>query len=378
MNQICLPEIYMADGLGILLVFCVFSGWKNLQQTKENKKLFQMLLCVFLSCAADIVSFSVDGKRGSFFRMLNYVSNLWLYIANPIMEVLWVKTLARHINGYVSRLQNLLIKIIFSICIVLIIVNFISPVLFSIDKNNVYSRGPLYWIFNIFALIFMLDSLIIYVLGKNRDGVMKFFPVAQSIVPVIFGIFAQGFFYGITAIWPSVAICVACLVLGLQNQNLITDKLTGLFNRFYLDRLKEQLAGKKAVTVMMLDMNGFKRINDTFGHSEGDNVLAAMGQILNDSVGNKGVAIRYAGDEFVVVINTDKENIGKGVEKLIYKNLDAYNRKSKNFYKLSVSIGSGIFDFSYNSLDYVLHIVDDRMYTNKKNFYQQNDIRYRK
>ncbi len=378
MNQICLPEIYVADGLGILLIFCVFSGWKSLQQSRENKKIFQMMLCTFLSCVADIVSFSVDGKNSSFFRMLNYVSNLWLYIANPIMEVLWVKTLARHINGYVSRLQNILIKTIIFICIILIIVNFVSPVLFTIDEKNIYSRKPFYWLFNIFAIIFMLDSLIIYAVGKIRGGVMKFFPVAQFLTPVIFGILAQGFFYGITTVWPSVAICVTCLILSLQNQNLITDKLTGLFNRFYLDRLKDQLVGKKAVTVMMLDMNGFKRINDTFGHSEGDNALVAMGQILSESVGNKGAAIRYAGDEFVIVINTDKEDIGKAVENLIYKNVDAYNEKSKNFYKLSVSIGSGIFDFSYNSLDYVLQVVDERMYTNKKNFYQKDNIQYRK
>lgn len=373
MSQICLPEIYAADGFGIILILCVFSGWKSLRQSRE-KKILQMMLCVFISCAADIVSFSVDGKTGSFFRMLNYVSNLWLYIANPVMEVLWVKTLALHINGYVSRLQNILIKIIIFLCAVLIVMNFFSPVLFSIDEHNVYSRGPFFWLFNIFAVVFILDSLVIYVLGKINGSVMKFFPVALFLVPVVFGIFAQGFFYGIAAIWPSVSICVVCLILGLQNHNLITDKLTGLFNRFYLDRLKEQLVGKKAVTVMMLDMNGFKRINDTFGHSEGDNALVAIGQILREAVGNKGAVLRYAGDEFVIVINSDKEDGGKNVEKLIHKKVDEYNRKSKKFYKISVSIGRGIFDFSYNSLDYVLHVVDEQMYANKKSFYQQKGI----
>lgn len=378
MNQICLPEIYVADGLGSLLIVCVFSGWRSLQQSKENKKIFQMMLCTFFSCVADIVSFSVDGREGSFFQMLNYISNLWLYLANPIMEALWVKTLARHINGYVSYFQDFLIKFVIFICAVLIIVNFITPVLFTIDENNVYSRKPFYWLFNIFAVFFMLDSLVIYAIGKIRGGVMKFFPVTQFLVPVILGILTQGFFYGITTVWPSVAICVTCLILSLQNQNLITDKLTGLFNRFYLDQLKDQLVGKKAVTVMMLDMNGFKRINDTFGHSEGDKALVAMGQILSESVGNKGAAIRYAGDEFVIVINTDKENIGKVVENAIYSNVEKYNEKSKNFYKLSVSIGSGIFDFNYNSLDYVLQVVDDNMYESKKNFYKQSGLEYRR
>ena len=374
MDHICLPEIYAADGFGIILIFCVFSGWKSLHQGRD-KKILHMMLCIFLSCTADIVSFSVDGKPGSFFWLLNYVSNLWLYIANPVMEVLWMKTIALHINGYVSRFQEILIKVIIFFCMVLVIMNFISPVLFSIDENNVYIRGPFYWLFNIFAVFFILDSLVIYALGKIHGGRMKFFPVALFLAPVVFGIFVQGFFYGITAVWPSVSICVASIVLSLQNQNLITDRLTGLFNRFYLDRLKEQLSGKKAVTVMMLDMNGFKKINDTFGHSEGDNVLVTVGQILKKSVGNKGVAIRYAGDEFVILVNSEKEEAGKNVEELIYRNLDDYNRNSRNFYKLSVSIGRGIFNFSYNSLDYVLHMVDEQMYTNKKNFYQQKNVR---
>lgn len=378
MNQICLPEIYVADGIGIVLICCVALSWKSLQKTKENKEILQMIFCTFFSCAADIISFSVDGKSGSFFRMLNYFSNIWLYIANPVMESLWVRTLCRHINGYISHFQNFLINTVMAICVILVIVNFMFPVLFNIDQNNVYTRETLYWFFNATAVFFMIDSLAIYGVGKFRGGVMKFFPVVQFIVPVILGILTQGFFYGISVIWPSVSICVTCLILSLQNQNLITDKLTGLFNRFYLDNLKDQLVGKKAITVMMLDMNGFKKINDTFGHSEGDKALVAMGEILSESVGNKGSAIRYAGDEFVVVINTDKEEIGKNVENAIYSNVKKYNDKAKNFYKLSVSIGSGIFDFNYNSLDYVLQVVDDKMYKNKKNFYHKSGIEYRR
>lgn len=378
MSQICLPEIYVADGLGILLMICVFLGRRSLKRPKENTKISQMMLCIFFSCAADIISFTVDGRKGEFFRMLNYVSNLYLYLANPIMEALWVKTLSNHINGYIPPIQDFFIKFVLSVCAALVVLNFFTPVLFTIDVDNVYSRKSLYWVFNVFAMFFMIDSLLIYGIGKIQGGVMKFFPVAHFMLPVILGIFAQWCFYGITTVWPSVAICVTCLIISLQNQNLITDKLTGLFNRFYLDQLKDQLVGRKAVTVMMLDMNGFKRINDTFGHSEGDKALVAMGRILSESVGNKGAVIRYAGDEFVVIINTARENIGNAIERAIYSNVEKYNEKSRNFYKLSVSIGSGIFDFNYNSLDYVLQVVDDNMYESKKDFYKQRGLEYRR
>lgn len=89
-----------------------------------------------------------------------------------------------------------------------------------------------------------------------------------------------------------------------------TDSLTGLGSqgRLQLD-LEERckLAAEEPLTVMMLDLNGFKRYNDTFGHPAGDELLRQLGARLGEAVKPDGVGYRIGGDEFVVLIGGDRE-----------------------------------------------------------------------
>lgn len=129
---------------------------------------------------------------------------------------------------------------------------------------------------------------------------------------------------------------------------------------------------------MMLDMNGFKEINDTLGHSQGDDALFTVAEILQSTIGSLGTAIRYAGDEFVVVLNTDREEIAESCRERIKKNLTNFNENGTKKYHLSASIGIGIFDLKKSSFDKILEIIDKRMYDDKKAFYSsaQHDRRY--
>ena len=121
---------------------------------------------------------------------------------------------------------------------------------------------------------------------------------------------------------------------------------------------------------MMLDMNGFKEINDNFGHSQGDDALVSMAKILEDAVGSRGVATRYAGDEFVIILNEDNEDAADACRKSILQKVEAFNQQGKKKYKLSVSIGVGIFEHGETSVDKILEIIDKRMYEDKKAYYE--------
>jgi len=94
----------------------------------------------------------------------------------------------------------------------------------------------------------------------------------------------------------------------------VTDALTGLYNRRYLDthleRLSERAAkGGKAVSVMMLDIDHFKRVNDTHGHAVGDEVLKEFAHRLNRGIRGIDLAARIGGEEFVVVM-PDTDMVG--------------------------------------------------------------------
>jgi diguanylate cyclase (GGDEF)-like protein len=174
-----------------------------------------------------------------------------------------------------------------------------------------------------------------------------------------------------------IAVGFTSIMLALQNENIFIDKLTRLFNRYYLDRVLGDLKSKKKIAVMMMDMNDFKRINDDLGHSQGDDALFTMAEILRETVGSLGTAVRYAGDEFVVVLNTDSESVAESCQNRIKENLANFNKRRIKKYKLSVSIGTGIFDLTKSNFDEILEIIDKRMYDDKKSFYafSQHDRR---
>lgn len=86
----------------------------------------------------------------------------------------------------------------------------------------------------------------------------------------------------------------------------MTDSLTGVYNRRYLDqRLEEEVARSHrhgyALSCLMIDIDHFKRVNDRYGHQEGDRVLQAIGTVIRQAVRISDVVGRYGGEEFTVI-----------------------------------------------------------------------------
>jgi diguanylate cyclase (GGDEF)-like protein len=90
-------------------------------------------------------------------------------------------------------------------------------------------------------------------------------------------------------------------------EQAIRDRLTGLFNRRYLDEvlpreLERAAHDESAVTVVMIDIDHFKSINDQSGHREGDRLLSLLGCVLRDGTRSSDAACRYGGEEFLLVL----------------------------------------------------------------------------
>ena len=160
-------------------------------------------------------------------------------------------------------------------------------------------------------IVMLIDGIYLYLRGKIRGGILKFFPVWQFIIPLAIGLTTTWLFYGVSMTFSCFAVSIAGILFSLQNEAMYLDGLTGLYNRYYLDHIKDEISayrGRKKkntnITAMMLDMNDFKSINDKYGHATGDDALINMAEILRGSIGEMGSVIRYAGDEFIVLLNT--------------------------------------------------------------------------
>jgi diguanylate cyclase (GGDEF)-like protein/PAS domain S-box-containing protein len=152
----------------------------------------------------------------------------------------------------------------------------------------------------------------------------------------------------------------------------LTDELTGIYNRRGFFTLAEQVLKlckrqKKGVYMLYADIDNLKKINDTFGHKEGDLALIEIADILKKSYRDSDIAARIGGDEFVVIpIGTTGNNI-ELITSRLQKAIEIHNSKGNRKYKLSVSIGVTYYDPEYPcSIDELLLKVDKLMYEQKR------------
>ena len=150
------------------------------------------------------------------------------------------------------------------------------------------------------------------------------------------------------------------------NYLTITDSLTGIFNfRHFNNILDYEIKRLKRspghLSLLMLDIDGFKSYNDAFGHPEGDQLLKDLAQILKQSVRETDVPCRYAGDEFVIVFPaTDVDGVKKVAEKII-------NSIEKHPFKQKVTVSMGIVGyFPGQSRHEAIQKMDMALYQAKK------------
>jgi len=154
------------------------------------------------------------------------------------------------------------------------------------------------------------------------------------------------------------------------------DPLTGLFNRRYMDSTIERVLGllsrsEGLLSVLMLDIDFFKRYNDTYGHDAGDKCLQAVAHALSESVSRvDDMIVRYGGEEFAVILpNTDKDGACFFADKLL-TNVCALNiahEKNEAAECVTVSIGvtTGKADYKQGLAVY-LKRADEALYTSKE------------
>lgn len=378
-STVNLTAIYIANFLGLLtLLLMLFPSCWKLKENNEEARLLKV--CIFigiLGCLADPLAFSADGKPGLFARILVYLGNSLFYMANVTICYIWVKMICLHTLGKMPKLHAKILGIIVHILYLGLFINLFVPCVYIVDAENIYHRSWGTVIYTTVMLSLLLDGIIVYLVAHKKGGILTFFPVLGFTIPMGIGFTLQILFYGISTIWPTAAISICGMFLGLQSELVFKDNLTGIYNRFYLDCLKARAAKAKETRfyVIMIDMNGFKTINDNFGHLEGDFALKTMASLLSTAVGTLGNVIRYAGDEFIIILNTQDKSIVDATIASINSLIEDYNANSGKEYKLSLSMGVESVDLSAEGVDMLLNKVDDRMYEAKEEYYKENDRR---
>lgn len=369
-----LLSIYVSNGLGILLLITLHYSNKSRSVGKKERQAILALVCIaILACAADPIVYAVDGMPGLWVTAVIHIGNTWLYLANILTGRIWVQFISEHLSIPINRKHRIALDMLVYGGMLCLLANLRFPIIYKVE-NNVYTRTYLFWLFVCISLVYMIDSLLLYFEARQRGGILKFFPIGAFVIPSIIGIVVQSVAYGVSVVWPCVAIGIAGATTALKNEVIFRDRLTGLYNRSYLDLLREEIYGKNGgyYTGVMIDLNGFKRINDQFGHAAGDEALIIASDIMSRTVGNQGTVIRYAGDEFVVLLNTVEENLVQDTIKKLHQAFNEFNMSKAKPYQLSASMGYSALDVQNQSMNDFMNAIDLRMYEEKAKYYRQN------
>ncbi len=157
---------------------------------------------------------------------------------------------------------------------------------------------------------------------------------------------------------------------GLLALSLI-DELTGLYNRrrFFIlieQYLKVAVRTKKRLSLLYIDLDNLKWINDHCGHKEGDQALITLAKILKNTFRESDIVARIGGDEFVILSEITDEN-GEILMTRLDESIKDYNAQGSRRYTISISVGMIQFDPNYPiPIDELLSKADALMYTQKK------------
>lgn len=220
---------------------------------------------------------------------------------------------------------------------------------FYIDEAGLYHKGTYYpfIIVLVYGYIIMIGVRVLTMYPQKRyytlRGQMKMVS-SFVVIPLIAGVI-QTFYTGISIVCFGITISMIQVFTQFLENKITTDSLTQINNRTkavqYLEthiENRQRIKGKD-LYFMMMDLNDFKKINDTYGHVEGDKALINMAEVLKKSMMNyQGILARYGGDEFCIAGEfTEKEKDELCAS--IFENLKEANRNLDKPYNIEMCMG---------------------------------------
>ncbi len=160
-------------------------------------------------------------------------------------------------------------------------------------------------------------------------------------------------------------------LMAILKESALKDGLTGLYNRKFLDEFVEKsvpqiLRTNGTYSILMIDIDYFKMVNDTYGHDVGDIVIKGLADVLRQSIRESDLAIRFGGEEFMVLLyNADEEATLKVAEKIRVKFSEKGFATGKEQIKKTLSIGISRFPEDANTIWKVIKFADVALYKAK-------------
>lgn len=363
----------------IALIMMRVNTGRTLSYSWRNRCLRFIMVLLAAIMVVNTAGWMLNGQQIPGVRALLWISNTSYFALMGFAAFLWFLYVYDILcNGIGQRgRQVLLPSMPLLLFLVLLATNPWTHLIFYLDEQNCYVRGRLFLLHTLVAAGYLAAASILALVRcrgerqKERKREYRWM-AAFALLPLLGGVL-QILFYGVDLLLPFTAASILMVYINVQQKQVTRDALTGLNNRGrldeYLREIDEQNWGKESCYFILLDVDKFKKINDTFGHVTGDFVLRQVADQLKKVFGgSRSFLARYGGDEFVIIL---RGKTGQQVEAEIaeLKNAVAAMDWMNNGcpWKISISVGCARYgEISMESVNELVALADARMYEQKK------------
>ena len=329
-----------------------------LNSDRRKPFLFGIVLTIIITLSEVGTILVGNGSPG--LRSINIFCNILGFALTPMIPLVLITIFDRNI---LKTHKLLLLPTVLNI--VAVVLSPLCRLIFYVDVNNHYIRGNYFFVFVAVYII----NLLILVTSTMYIGRKYHYPIMRKMIVLslftVIGTSIQLVNPWVYSSWHCVTLSLFLYFMLMSEFDSSFDTLTGLYNRAAFDKAAKQMMSPKAFSIILLDINDFKIINDTYGHDYGDAVIKAVAAIIKDSFDKHYTCYRIGGDEFSIIGNgTDQ----KKMESHLRSMANALAEKRGNDSRLpTVAYGYSIFqgvekpDFQKNFKE-----ADRQMYHFKK------------
>ena len=349
---------YSIDMVALLYLY----GLLHSSNTLDNYRKKPFLCGIVLTIIVILSEFGtiLAGGENAGLRSLNIFCNVLGFALTPMIPIALI---AISNIKFLSAHKFLLLPTF--IDLVATVLSPLFRLIFYVDVNNQYERGNCFFIFVAVYII----NLIFLVISTLRAGRKYHYPIEGKMIALsLFTVAGTSFQLADPSIyssWHCITLSLLLYFLLLSEFDSSFDKLTGLYNRATFEKVARQMTGREGFSVIVLDIDNFKNINDTYGHAYGDTAIKTVARIIRGSLDNHYICYRVGGDEFYIICHeTYQEKIDSQLRGII----NALTAERENDRRLpTIAYGYSIFQ-GRKTLDFqkILKEADDQMYYFKK------------
>lgn len=287
------------------------------------------------------------------------VAEIVIYAGSPLMAFFLLICTGKK-NGVIYKVA-LVGQIMYTI---LCVSSVFTGWFFVVDEFGKYSRGPVtvlaFAYAGVLELVWVISLLVEYKTVVIKEKLQIISVALIELIAIAIQVVDSSYKYSILG---SSFLLILFYIFQIEIECKY-DKMTKIFNQRYYSIVTDELSNNYSIIV--LDINGLKAVNDNLGHEYGDKLIKAVADSLQKGAGESGKAFRIGGDEFAIIVkDTKKEKIDS-----IIRNIRLYFqlKESELSMEVSASIGTAI---NTNEMDFVnlFRIADADMYKDKSEYY---------